>query len=109
MFAVIYRAYLKAGTELEYQHFWNLVANYFIKHCGALGSCLHQTEEGFWLAYSRWPDKATRDAAWPGEEAPSAVLSDEIKKAILGIKSCIDQERAFPEICMEIKNDLLVR
>ena len=53
MFAVIYRAYLKAGTELEYQHFWNLVANYFIKHCGALGSCLHQTEEGFWLAYSR--------------------------------------------------------
>ena len=65
MFAVIYRAYLKVGTESEYQHLWNLVVHYFVKHCGALGSCLHQTEEGFWLAYSRWPDKATRDAAWP--------------------------------------------
>jgi hypothetical protein len=62
-----------------------------------------------WLAYSRWPDKATRDAAWPDEEAPSDTLPDEIKKAILSIKSCINQECAFPEICMEIKNDLLGR
>ena len=108
MFAVIYRAYLKVGTESEYQHLWNLVVHYFVKHCGALGSCLHQTEEGFWLAYSRWPDKATRDAAWPQGNTPSAALPDEISKAIIGIKKCIDKEREFPEICMEVKNDLLM-
>lgn len=108
MFAVIYRAYLKTGTELEYQQLWKLVADYFIKHCGALGSCLHQAEEGFWLAYSRWPDKATRDAAWPQETTPSAAFPDEISKAIIGIKNCIDKGREFPEICMEVKNDLLM-
>lgn len=108
MFAVIYRAYLKTGTESEYQRLWNLVAHYFIQHCGALGSCLHQAEEGFWLAYSRWPDKATRDAAWPPSNIPSDSFPDEIREAIIGIKNCMDKEREFPEICMEIKHDLLI-
>lgn len=108
MFAVIYRAYLKTGTESEYQNLWNLVVHYFVKYCGALGSCLHKTEEGYWLAYSRWPNKATRDAAWPGENMPSTALPNEIGQAIIGIKNCIDQTRQFPEICMEVKNDLLI-
>jgi len=69
---------------------------------------LHKTAEGYWLAYSRWPDKATRDASWPGENAPSNVLPDDIKEAIIEIKNCIDQERKFPEICMEIVDDLLI-
>lgn len=38
MFAVIYRSYLKSGTETMYQEAWHTVANYFIEHCGALGS-----------------------------------------------------------------------
>ncbi len=71
MFAVIYRAYIKTGMEEEYQKYWHKIATYFIENCGALGSCLHKTEEGYWLAYSRWPDKATRDAAWPSDAAPS--------------------------------------
>lgn len=108
MFAVIYRAYLNPGTESEYRKQWNKVANYFVAHRGALGSCLHKTEEGVWLAYSRWPDKATRDASWPGENAASEVLPDDIKNAIVKIKDCIDQERKFPEICMEIIDDLLI-
>ncbi|HEX4045258.1 MAG TPA: hypothetical protein VHZ76_06305 [Gammaproteobacteria bacterium] len=86
---------------------WNQIANYFVKYRGALGSCLHKTEEGYWLAYSRWPNKATRDASWPGENAPSDILPDEIKRAIVNIKNCMDPERKFPEICMEIVDDLL--
>lgn len=107
MFAVIYRAYLMPGTEIEYKKQWNKVANYFMTHRGALGSCLHKTEEGFWLAYSRWPDKATRDASWPGENAPPEILPDEIKNAIIKIKDCIDQDKKLPEIRMEIIDDLL--
>ena len=108
MFAVIYRAYIKPGLELEYQEAWRQVASYFVKYRGAIGSCLHKTEEGMWLAYSRWPDKKTRDASWPGENAPSSILSDEIKEAIIKIQHCIDQERKLPEICMEVMNDLLL-
>lgn len=108
MFAVIYQGYIKPGRESEYREAWNAVAHYFVKQRGAIGSCLHRTPDGLWLAYSRWPDKKTRDASWPGENAPSTELPLEIRKAILMIKDCLDQERKLPEICMEVIDDLLV-
>lgn len=107
MFAVIYRSYIKPEFEIEYQKLWNQIANYFIKYRGALGSCLHKTEEGVWLAYSRWPDKATRDASWPGDNAPANDLPDAIKEVIIKIKECGDPDRKLPEICMEVVDDLL--
>jgi hypothetical protein len=42
-----------------------------------------------------------------GENAPSDVLSDEIKKAIVTIQNCIDQTQKLPDICMEVVDDLL--
>ena len=107
MFAVIYRGYVHEDKETEYQQLWQRIANYFVAKRGAIGSCLHKTVEGYWLAYSRWPDKATRDASWPGDDVPSDELDEEMQTAILQIKACIDQERSFPEICMEVKDDLL--
>lgn len=108
MFAVIYRSYIKPELEIEYQRLWKQIANYFIKYRGAIGSCLHKTEEGIWLAYSRWPDKATRDASWPGDNAPSDDLPDALKEAVIRIKECGDPNRKLPEICMEIVDDLLL-
>jgi quinol monooxygenase YgiN len=107
MFAVIYRAYTKKEKETEFQTLWHQVATYFKEHRGALGSALHKTEEGYWLAYSRWPDKATRDASWVSGNFPSTRLPIEIQKAILGIKECIASEQHFPEICMELVEDLM--
>lgn len=46
MFAVIYRAYIKSGYEAEYQKLWRKIATYFVEKRGALGSCLHKTNEG---------------------------------------------------------------
>lgn len=107
MFAVIYHVFIKSGYELEYQAAWHQIASYFVKYRGALGSCLHKASDGMWVAYSRWPDKATRDASWPGEDAPSDVLPEEIKKTIVKIQNCTDQTRKLPEICMEVVGDLL--
>ncbi len=107
MFAVIYQSYLKPGREGDYQKAWHQIASYFVSKRGALGSCLHKAEDGKWIAYSRWPDKATRDASWPGENAPSNELPEEIRQAILTIKDCMDQDRKLPDICMDIVNDLL--
>lgn len=109
MFAVIYRGYLKPGKESEYQEAWHRVAQYFVEQRGAIGSCLHRTSDGMWLAYSRWPDKKTRDASWPGDSAPSIELPSEIRDAILTIQHCIDQDRKLPDICMEVINDLLLK
>lgn len=102
MFAVIYQSYIKVGREAAYQQLWLKIANYFVQYCGALGSNLHRTEDGLWVAYSRWPDKATRDASWPGEETPSTELPHDIQRAIIEIQDCLDPERKIPEICMEL-------
>ena len=84
------------------------MARYFVEQRGAIGSCLHRTSDRLWLAYSRWPDKKTRDASWPGENAPSTELPPEIRKAVLTIKDCMDEERRLPDICMEVVDDLLL-
>lgn len=106
MFAVIYRSYVKPEFEEYYQKCWNRIATYFIEYRGALGSCLHKTDDGMWVAYSRWPDKATRDASWSSE----GVLNDlpiEIKDAIMQLRNCSDENRKLPDICMEVVDDLL--
>lgn len=108
MFAVIYQGYLKSGRETEYQEAWNKIAQYFIEYRGAIGSCLHKTSDGLWVAYSRWPDKKTRDNSWPGENAPSEELPLEIRNAVLTIKDCLDPDRKIPDLCMEVVNDLLL-
>lgn len=108
MFAVIYQGYLKPGRENEYQEAWSKVAQYFIEYRGAIGSCLHKTSDGLWVAYSRWPDKKTRDSSWPGENAPSEELPLEIRNAVLTIKDCLDSDRKIPDLCMDVINDRLL-
>lgn len=109
MFAVIYRGYLKKGREADYQMAWNTVATYFLEKRGAIGSCLHRTSDGSWVAYSRWPDQKTRDASWPGDHAPSTELPPHIRGAVLLIQNCLDPDRKLDEICMEVVDDLLLK
>ena len=110
MFAVIYKAHVHSDSEEEYKKLWRKIANYFIEHRGALGSCLHKTSEGEWIAYSRWPNKTMRDASWPKEgDEPSQSLSPEIRSTILRLKECIDVNQPFQEICMDVVDDLLIR
>jgi hypothetical protein len=107
-FAVIYRSYLKSGREQDYQTAWRKVAQYFVAYRGAIGSCLHRTQEGLWVAYSRWPDKKTRDASWPRSDVPSEELPFEIREAVLTIQDCLDLDQKLPDICMEVVDDLLL-
>lgn len=58
------------------------------------------------MAYSRWPDKKTRDNSWPGENAPSEELPLEIRSAVLTIKDCLDSDRKIPDLCMDVIIDL---
>ena len=110
MFAVIYQMHVYPEKEEDYQKLWRQVAHYFTEHRGALGSCLHKTSDGVWVAYSRWPDRPTRDASWPPEGGElSETLSPEIQAAILSLKKCVDQSQPFQEIGMEVVDDLLFK
>ncbi|MBA2651631.1 MAG: hypothetical protein H0U73_05120 [Tatlockia sp.] len=108
MFAVIYRFELKKDQEEVYQECWAKISDYFIMKCGALGSCLHKGKDGLWVAYSRWPDKETRDLAWPGENAPNIDLPSTIVDTIL-IMQKIKKEnydlRQYEEIGLEVVSD----
>lgn len=105
MFAVIYRSYLKPNSEEVYKDNWRIIANYFVKERGALGSTLLKAEEGYWLAFSKWPDKKTRDASWPQKiEDINIELPIDIIEAIFLLKQCLDTQ--LPEICMEIVEEI---
>lgn len=107
MFAVIYRGYVKPHLETQYKEYWKMLAAYFVNERGALGSTLHQTEDGMWVAYSKWPDKATRDASWPGnKEKINSQIPLNMQEAIVGLKACLDSEKQFPEIYMEIVEEI---
>jgi len=101
MFAVIYRCTIYPERESEYRHVWRQITHYLKSQRGALGSCLHKTEQGEWVAYSRWPNKETRDSAWVAQEG----LTPEIQAAIAILKSCMT--KPHEEICLEVEEDLL--
>lgn len=110
MFAVIYRFHLRPHQEETYRQCWNIIVEHFIKYCGAIGSCLHKSGDGLWIAYSRWPDKATRDAAWPGVDVPSKELPDNVRQAIKVMQNFkienADLEQ-YDDITMDVIEDRL--
>ncbi|WP_131783668.1 antibiotic biosynthesis monooxygenase family protein [Legionella gresilensis] len=105
MFAVIYRGYIPPENEEEYKKLWKVIATYFIEKRGAIGSRLHKAYNGDFLAYSCWPDKETRDKSWPGEDAPNEILPQEIREAIIQIRSL--SPYPFEEIPLDVLEDKL--
>ena len=108
MFAVIYRFKLKLHQEALYRECWNKIVTYFMEQRGAIGACLHKGEDGLWVAYSRWPDKATRDAAWPGEHAPSEELPRDVREVIQQMQALKKENQdleQYGEICLEVVED----
>lgn len=81
------------------------------KKRGAIGSCLHKGKDGLWIAYSRWPDKATRDAAWPGDNVPNEILPEDIRETIQKMQAIKEDNKHlenYDEICLEVVEDLLL-
>ncbi|MAZ44894.1 MAG: hypothetical protein CMF48_06955 [Legionellales bacterium] len=111
MFAVIYRFKLKPTQEKQYIKCWNEIANYFSTERGAVGSCLHKGEDGLWVAYSRWPDRQTRDASWPIGEGINQSLPPHIQDAIqymVEIKEHNSSLQQYDEICLDVVEDKLL-
>jgi hypothetical protein len=103
MFAVIYRFYIKPEFESEFPKQWKKIATYFVKERGSFGSTLNKSEDGMWIAYSKWPDKATRDASWSAEnEAANSLIPLDLREVIEWMKNSMDMEQKMPEICMEV-------
>lgn len=105
MIAVIYRGFVYPECEEQYKASWRKIADFFKKHRGAYGSMLHKTPEGEYIAYSLWPDQATRNASW-GKDAKG--LEPEIQEAINTLKQCLDSTKKQDEICMDLVDNFLM-
>ncbi len=92
MLAVVYRSRLIQGKEDCYQTCWRHISSYLAKHRGALGSCLHKDAEGYWVIYSRWPDRETKECSWPSEGEKK--LPEEVLKWAELMKSCVEELQA---------------
>lgn len=57
MYAVIYRFKVIQGKEVAFENLWRAVTKAFMTHAEGLGSRLHKTEAGVYIAYAQWPDK----------------------------------------------------
>jgi quinol monooxygenase YgiN len=97
-FAVIYRWRLRAGMEQQFQQQWSVSTQRILRDEGGLGSRLHQAEDGSWVGYAQWPDRAT----W--EHARSLPSTDPE-----GRQRFLDAiEESFPPILLTPVADFLV-
>jgi len=63
MYAVIYRFKVIQGKEVAFENLWRAVTKAFMAHAEGLGSRLHKTEAGVYIAYAQWPNKKAWETA----------------------------------------------
>lgn len=97
MFIALYRWKVKEGHEKNFLEGWHRRTEEIYRHCGSLGSRLHQAEDGIWVAYAQWPDRRTYDAARsiPATDAEAPMM---FRESI---------EESYPDIYMNVIDDLL--
>jgi len=98
-FAVIYRWRLIPGREDDFREAWAEVTRSIILERGGLGSRLHRADDGTWMAYAQWRDRACWEAA---RAMPSAHPA-----ASAAMAGCIEER--LPTILLEPVADLLVQ
>jgi len=80
-FCVIYRWQVAGADEEQFLEAWKNVTKDFRMGSNGLGSRIHLSEDGVWLAYAQWPSRAAWESAKletaEGLEAMS-VMSDAI-------------------------------
>ena len=102
MFVVVYEWQVRPELEEQFQDAWQRVTLAAIRNCGALGSRLHRTDEGKWVAYAQWPTREQWEKFVVESPPDPAALQAE--------KTCIIGDNIFrPVLKMAVTDDLLFR
>ena len=84
-FAVIYRWRVHPGMEESFTAAWETLTRGIREGRGGLGSRLHRAEDGTWVAYAQWPDRATwanmQEMGSVDAEKADAIASPILKQA----------------------------
>lgn len=74
-FYVIYRMITNEGVSHEFITAWENLTIHIQNYCGGLGSKIHKEEEGVFIAYAKWPNKA----AWENSTSSSPKEEEKLK------------------------------
>ena len=83
-FAVLYRWRIKAGAEDDFIRAWSVATTAF-RTIGALGSRLHRTDDGEFIAYAEWPSREAWEAA-RGSSPVDAGTAETMRNATLSFE-----------------------
>jgi len=75
MLIVVYRWRIKAGHEAQFREGWRAMTASIAATRGGLGSRLHRAQDGTWVAYAQWPDRAAYAAGHAGASANAAAAA----------------------------------
>ena len=98
MFIALYRWKLKPGKEDQFREAWSQVTQSIREKCGSLGSRLHSSEDGTWVAYAQWPSKK----AWEADCA----LDEKGNAARTRMRDAVEER--FPQMLLTVTDDYLV-
>ena len=97
MFSVIYQFVVKAGCEEQFVQAWEQRTEEIKIAHGGLGSRLHRTSSGAWLAYAQWPSRDMwKSAGNSGIVTPASMA---MKEALLSSETIFE---------LDVVSDLLV-
>jgi len=71
MYCYLLEFSVREGEESEFIESWSELTEHIRREHGGLGSRLHRTPDGRYLAYAQWPDAESRGRAfeWSAEGA----------------------------------------
>ncbi len=99
MIAVLYRWKIRPGKEAEFVDAWAKATRRTQHFCGSYGSRLHQSQDGIYWAYARWPSLQAR------AECPAKLMKEDFS-SFQAMQACIEEQ--YEETVLALKEDLLV-
>ncbi|MEN8230862.1 MAG: antibiotic biosynthesis monooxygenase [Bacteroidota bacterium] len=99
-FCVIYTFKVRPGMEDSFMEGWSCLTEAIRETRGGLGSRLHKSDNGWWVAYAQWPDRQTWESSQTADESPDLEASNLMTEAI---------EDRVPPILLEPIIDLFDR
>jgi heme-degrading monooxygenase HmoA len=97
MFVALYQFKVKAGCEQEFCQAWHDGTEGIYAARGSLGSRLHRSDDGTYLAYAQWPSAEQFDK---NDELPPGT-----KAALARMRDCCDSIATLHR--MNVIDDLL--
>ena len=97
-FHVVYRWRLHEGSEADFRAAWAAMTKAIRRERGGLGSRLHLADDGWWVAYAAWPDRAHWEAM---QAATQSILPD----AAAVMRAAVAE--SAPPLLLEPLEDLL--